>query len=145
MIEPLLSKQWFVKVGPLRKRRSSGAGGPKTRIYPSNWEGVYYDWMNNIKDWCISRQIWWGHRIPAWYCRGCGEVMCGEGRPKTCVRTVREQGPVSGNGCAGHLVQFRPVAFSTLGWPDLTDELKTFYPTRSWSPALTSSSSGWPE
>ncbi len=128
MIEPLLSKQWFVKVGPLAENASKAVRDGKTRIYPTNWETVYFEWMNNIKDWCVSRQIWWGHRIPAWYCEECGEVHVAREMPLNC------------QACKGkNLVQETDVLdtwfssalwpFSTLGWPDQTDELSTFYPT----------------
>lgn len=128
MIEPLLSKQWFVRVGPLAEKAIHAVKEGKTRIVPSTWENVYYDWMNNIKDWCVSRQIWWGHRIPAWYCDECGDVIVAEEIPTVCP------------GCKNsHLRQETDVLdtwfssalwpFSTLGWPDITDELKTFYPT----------------
>ncbi|MBW1787461.1 MAG: valine--tRNA ligase [Deltaproteobacteria bacterium] len=128
MIEPLLSKQWFVKVGPLAREAAQAVREGKTRIYPENWENVYFDWMDNIKDWCVSRQIWWGHRIPAWYCRSCGEVLVAREAPETCA------------GCGGaDLEQETDVLdtwfssalwpFSTLGWPDITPELGTFYPT----------------
>jgi len=128
MIEPLLSKQWFVKVGPLAENASRAVRDGKTRIYPANWETVYFEWMNNIKDWCVSRQIWWGHRIPAWYCEECGEVHVAREMPQNC------------QACKGkNLVQETDVLdtwfssalwpFSTLGWPDQTDELNTFYPT----------------
>ena len=128
MIEPLLSKQWFVKVGPLAEDASRAVRDGKTRIYPANWETVYFEWMNNIKDWCVSRQIWWGHRIPAWYCEECGEVHVAREMPLNC------------QACKGkNLVQETDVLdtwfssalwpFSTLGWPDQTDELNTFYPT----------------
>ena len=128
VIEPLISKQWFVSVGPLAEKASRAVKDGKTRIFPSNWEGVYFDWMSNIKDWCVSRQIWWGHRIPAWYCQDCGEVIVAREAPQYC------------HSCQGNkLVQETDVLdtwfssalwpFSTLGWPDKTDELKTFYPT----------------
>jgi valyl-tRNA synthetase len=128
MIEPLLSKQWFVKVGPLAEKAIEAVKEGRTRIMPLNWELTYYEWMNNIKDWCVSRQIWWGHRIPAWYCQKCGEVMVAREEPKSCSK------------CRGtDLVQETDVLdtwfssalwpFSTLGWPDRTEELKTFYPT----------------
>jgi len=128
MIEPLLSKQWFVKVGPLAKKALMAVKEGKTRIYPATWEKVYFEWMSNIRDWCVSRQIWWGHRIPAWYCQDCGEVI------------VRKEAPAACPGCQSrNLAQETDVLdtwfssalwpFSTLGWPDETDELKTFYPT----------------
>ena len=128
MIEPLLSKQWFVKVGPLAEKALLAVQEGKTRIFPAAWEKVYFEWMSNIKDWCVSRQIWWGHRIPAWYCHDCGEVIVAKEMPAECP------------GCrGGNLVQETDVLdtwfssalwpFSTLGWPDETDELRTFYPT----------------
>jgi valyl-tRNA synthetase len=128
MIEPLLSKQWFVKVGPLAKKAMMAVKEGETRIYPTTWERVYFEWMSNIRDWCVSRQIWWGHRIPAWYCQDCGEII------------VRKEAPEECPGCHSRkLVQETDVLdtwfssalwpFSTLGWPDETDELRTFYPT----------------
>lgn len=128
VIEPLLSKQWFVKVAPLARKAIEAVEEHKTRIVPDNWETVYFEWMNNIRDWCISRQIWWGHRIPAWHCKECGHV-----------NVAREE--VNGCNICGSkdLVQDEDVLdtwfssalwpFSTLGWPDKTQELKLFYPT----------------
>ncbi len=128
MIEPLLSKQWFVKVGPLAEKAIAAVREGKTRIYPSNWEGVYYEWMNNIKDWCVSRQIWWGHRIPAWYCNACGEISVAREEPESChsckARDLRQETDVLDTWFSSAL-----WPFSTLGWPDITEELKTFYPT----------------
>ena len=128
MIEPLLSKQWFVKVGPLAEEAIQAVEEGKTRILPSNWEAVYFEWMRNIKDWCISRQIWWGHRIPAWFCRECGELIVEKEAPKACPAcrsTVLEQETdVLDTWFSSAL-----WPFSTLGWPDETDELRTFYPT----------------
>jgi len=128
MIEPLLSKQWFVRTASLGKAAGDAVRSGKTRIFPANWEGVYYDWMNNIRDWCISRQIWWGHRIPAWYCPACGAVQVAKEAPTRCSACHSDD-----------LVQETDVLdtwfssalwpFSTLGWPDPTPELKTFYPT----------------
>jgi valyl-tRNA synthetase len=128
MIEPLLSKQWFVKVAPLAEKAKAAVKEGRTRIVPSNWEGVYYEWMDNIKDWCVSRQIWWGHRIPAWYCQACGEIMVARETPRSCSRCE-----------SGELQQETDVLdtwfssalwpFSTLGWPTETAALKTFYPT----------------
>jgi valyl-tRNA synthetase len=128
MIEPLLSKQWFVKVAPLAEKAKAAVKEGRTRIVPANWEGVYYEWMDNIKDWCVSRQIWWGHRIPAWYCQACGEIMVARETPRSCSRCE-----------SGELQQETDVLdtwfssalwpFSTLGWPTETAALKTFYPT----------------
>jgi valyl-tRNA synthetase len=128
MIEPLLSKQWFIKVVPLAKEAIAAVKDGKTRIVPSNWEDVYYEWMNNIKDWCISRQIWWGHRIPVWYCQGCGEIIVAKEEPKACPsckgKDLQQETDVLDTWFSSAL-----WPFSTLGWPDSTDELKTFYPT----------------
>jgi valyl-tRNA synthetase len=128
MVEPLLSKQWFVKVGPLAEKAVEAVKEGRTRIVPGQWELVYYEWMNNIKDWCISRQIWWGHRIPAWYCRKCGEVNVGRQDPQKCKhcgsREIVQETDVLDTWFSSAL-----WPFSTLGWPDETDELKTFYPT----------------
>ncbi|MBW2609392.1 MAG: valine--tRNA ligase [Deltaproteobacteria bacterium] len=128
MIEPLLSKQWFVRVGPLAEKAIAAVKDGRTRIVPSNWEKVYYEWMDNIKDWCISRQIWWGHRIPAWYCDECGEVIVAKEEPKECPscknKDLRRETDVLDTWFSSAL-----WPFSTLGWPDKTDELKIFYPT----------------
>ncbi len=128
MIEPLLSKQWFVKIGPLAEEASRAVREGKTKIYPSNWEGVYFEWMDNIRDWCVSRQIWWGHRIPAWYCRACGEVHVAKEAPKTC-RSCKSDDLVQETDVLDTWFSSALWPFSTLGWPDTTDELKTFYPT----------------
>jgi valyl-tRNA synthetase len=128
MIEPLLSKQWFVRVAPMAQKALKAVQDGETHIYPEAWEGVYFEWMNNIRDWCVSRQIWWGHRIPAWYCQRCEGICVAKQRPTHCA------------SCGGDdLVQETDVLdtwfssalwpFSTLGWPERTDELTTFYPT----------------
>ncbi len=128
VVEPALSKQWFVSVKPLAEKAIAAVETGKTRIIPKTWENTYFDWMHNIRDWCISRQIWWGHRIPAWYCDTCGEIIIDTEAPVICPK------------CAGtHLRQEEDVLdtwfssalwpFSTLGWPEETRELKLFYPT----------------
>jgi valyl-tRNA synthetase len=128
MIEPLLSKQWFVRAAPLAEKALDAVKAGKTRILPSTWENVYYDWMNNIRDWCISRQIWWGHRIPAYYCDKCGEVIVTAERPERCGACgnseLRQETDVLDTWFSSAL-----WPFSTLGWPDNTEALKTFYPT----------------
>ena len=127
-IEPMVSRQWFVKIAPLAKAATAAVVKGKTRIVPATWEGTYFEWMNNIRDWCISRQIWWGHRIPVWNCDDCRRVI------------VSAQDPQSCPDCGGTaLTQEEDVLdtwfssalwpFSTLGWPDQTEALKTFYPT----------------
>ena len=128
MIEPLLSKQWFVKVGPLAEDASKAVKEGKTRIYPANWETVYFEWMNNIKDWCVSRQIWWGHRIPAWYCEECGEVHVAREMPLNC-QVCKGKNLVQETDVLDTWFSSALWPFSTLGWPDQTDELNTFYPT----------------
>ncbi|MFO7784935.1 MAG: valine--tRNA ligase [Desulfatiglandales bacterium] len=128
MIEPLLSKQWFVRVKPLAEKAVEAVREGRTRIVPSQWEGVYYEWMTNIRDWCVSRQIWWGHRIPAWYCDDCGRVMVAKEAPLTCAECggsgLRQDTDVLDTWFSSAL-----WPFSTLGWPDHTDYLRTFYPT----------------
>ncbi len=128
MIEPLLSKQWFVRVGPLAEEAIAAVKDGKTRIVPSSWEATYYEWMENIRDWCISRQIWWGHRIPAWYCQECGEIIVAKEEPGVChsckSKNLRQETDVLDTWFSSAL-----WPFSTLGWPDATDELKIFYPT----------------
>jgi valyl-tRNA synthetase len=128
VIEPLLSKQWFVKAGPLAEKAVQAVKEGKTRIMPPSWEAVYYEWMRNIRDWCVSRQIWWGHRIPAWYCEACGEVMVAKETPRACSSCkgarLRQEEDVLDTWFSSAL-----WPFSTLGWPDETQELRTFYPT----------------
>ena len=128
IIEPYLSKQWFVKTRPLADAGVAAVKAGKIRFVPEQWTNVYYQWMDNIRDWCISRQLWWGHRIPAWYCDDCGEVIVAEEAPAVCPK------------CGGkNLHQDEDVLdtwfssglwpFSTMGWPDDTQTLKKFYPT----------------
>lgn len=128
MIEPLLSKQWFVKTAPLAKEAINAVESGKTRILPTTWENVYFDWMNNIRDWCISRQIWWGHRIPAWFCDECGEIIVTKDEPDECTScknsNLRQETDVLDTWFSSAL-----WPFSTLGWPDETEALKIFYPT----------------
>jgi valyl-tRNA synthetase len=128
MIEPLLSKQWFVRTASLAEKAVNAVKSGKTRIVPPTWENVYYEWMNNIRDWCISRQIWWGHRIPAYYCDECGELIVTVERPEECracrSKDIRQETDVLDTWFSSAL-----WPFSTLGWPDNTEALKTFYPT----------------
>ena len=127
-VEPIVSKQWFVKMEPLAKPAIQAVMKNKIKIIPDRLTKTYYNWMENIRDWCISRQLWWGHRIPVWYCPDCGEIVCEKEDPTVCPK------------CGGtHLHQDEDVLdtwfssalwpFSTLGWPDHTPDLDYFYPT----------------
>ena len=128
MVEPFLSKQWFVRTKPLAEPALKAVQEGRTRIIPAMWERTYFDWMQNIRDWCISRQIWWGHRIPAWYCDDCQEVTVAREDPKKCVHcnsaNLRQETDVLDTWFSSAL-----WPFSTMGWPDETEELKSFYPT----------------
>ena len=127
-IEPYLSKQWFVKMKPLAEIAITAVREGRTRIVPKQWEKVYYEWMNNIRDWCISRQIWWGHRIPAWFCDDCDEVIVSETEPSSCTKctsgNLRQETDVLDTWFSSGL-----WPFSTMGWPENTQTLKRFYPT----------------
>ncbi|ABC77822.1 valine--tRNA ligase [Syntrophus aciditrophicus] len=127
-IEPYVSKQWFVRIKPLAKAAISAVVKGKTRIIPPMWEATYYEWMNNIRDWCISRQIWWGHRIPVWTCESCGRMIVSTQDPDACPdcgsNELRQEEDVLDTWFSSAL-----WPFSTLGWPDRTPALKTFYPT----------------
>ena len=126
-IEPTVSRQWFVKVKPLARTAINAIIKRKTRIIPATWESTYFEWMNNIRDWCISRQIWWGHRIPVWYC-GCGKTIAAVSDPVKCPdcgsASLRQDEDVLDTWFSSAL-----WPFSTLGWPEKTKALKTFYPT----------------
>lgn len=128
MVEPLVSKQWFVRAKPLAEPAITAVEEGRTRIIPSLWERTYFEWMKNIRDWCISRQIWWGHRIPAWYCDDCGEIIVARDEPHTCPgcgsSDLRQETDVLDTWFSSAL-----WPFSTMGWPDETEELKVFYPT----------------
>jgi len=128
IIEPTLSKQWFVKIKPLAEAAIEAVRNDNVKIIPKSWENTYFEWMNNIKDWCISRQIWWGHRIPAWYCNECGEITVSKEDPTLCSRcrnsNIRQDTDVLDTWFSSAL-----WPFSTMGWPDQTKELKLFYPT----------------
>ena len=127
-VEPRLSEQWFVKMKPLAEPAIQAVRDGKTKFVPDRFSKIYYNWMENIRDWCISRQLWWGHRIPAWYCDDCGEMIVSREDPTVCPKCGK-----------AHLHQDEDVLdtwfssalwpFSTLGWPDNTEDLKYFYPT----------------
>jgi valyl-tRNA synthetase len=128
VVEPYLSLQWYVKVAPMAERALAAVKEGKTRIIPRQWENTYYDWMENIRDWCISRQIWWGHRIPAWFCDHCGEVTVAMLDPAVCGTCgsdeIRQETDVLDTWFSSAL-----WPFSTMGWPEQTAELAAFYPT----------------
>ncbi len=127
-VEPLIKEQWFVKMDELIKPAVEAVKEGRIRLVPDRMEKIYYNWTDNIRDWCISRQLWWGHRIPAYYCDDCGEVVVAKEAPKTCPK------------CGGSRFTQDPDTldtwfssalwpFETLGWPEQTEELKYFYPT----------------
>ena len=127
-IEPMVSKQWFVKMKPLAEPAIECVRDGRTKFIPKRSEKIYFNWMENIRDWCISRQLWWGHRIPAYYCEECGGMVVSKDMPEKCPHC----------GCT-HLKQDEDTLdtwfssalwpFSTMGWPEDTEELKYFYPT----------------
>ena len=128
IIEPTLSEQWFVSVKQIAEASMAAVREGKTRIIPEMWEKNYFDWLENIEDWCISRQIWWGHRIPAWYCEDCGEVLVAMEDPEKCSR-CNNSNLVQDNDVLDTWFSSALWPFSTMGWPEQTPELKTFYPT----------------
>ena len=127
-IEPKVSKQWFVKMEPLAKPAIEAVRSGETKFVPERFDKIYFHWMENIKDWCISRQLWWGHRIPAWYCADCGEVIVAKEAPEKCSKCG-----------SGNLSQDPDTLdtwfssalwpFSTLGWPENTADLQHYFPT----------------
>lgn len=128
VVEPVVSKQWFVKMEPLAKPAISAVENGEIRFVPERFNKNYLRWMENLRDWCISRQLWWGHRIPVWYCADCGEVFASVEEPSLCPK------------CSSAQIEQDPDVldtwfssalwpFSTLGWPDKTEELDHFYPT----------------
>jgi valyl-tRNA synthetase len=128
VVEPLVSKQWWMKMKPLAEPAIKAVEDGRITFVPANWAKTYFEWMYNIRDWCISRQLWWGHRIPVWHCGACGEV------------TVAREDPTACSKCGSAKIEQDPDVldtwfssglwpFSTLGWPEDTADLRTFYPT----------------
>jgi valyl-tRNA synthetase len=128
VVEPLISKQWFVKMKPLAEKAIEAVESGRIEFIPENWTKTYFEWMYNIRDWCVSRQLWWGHRIPAWHCGKCGEIMVAREAPASCARcgsAELEQDPdVLDTWFSSGL-----WPFSTMGWPDQTEDLSVYYPT----------------
>ena len=128
VIEPYMSKQWYVKVGPLAEEAIKAVQQGDTRIVPAQWEKTYYEWMFNIQDWCISRQIWWGHRIPAWFCGDCEHITVSREDAAVCAKcgstNLHQETDVLDTWFSSAL-----WPFSTMGWPEDTATVQKFYPT----------------
>ena len=128
IVEPMLSDQWFVAMESLAKPAIEAAKNGTLAHVPDRFEKIYLHWLENIRDWCISRQLWWGHRIPAYYCDDCGELMVARTRPETCTKcgsaNLRQDEDVLDTWFSSAL-----WPFSTLGWPEKTEDMKYFYPT----------------
>lgn len=130
VVEPYLSTQWFVKMKPMAEKALKAWKEGEIVFYPKKWENTYSHWMENIRDWCISRQLWWGHRIPVWYCQECGKMIVSREDPQNCPdckagkEKLQQDPDVLDTWFSSWL-----WPFSTLGWPEDTADLKTFYPT----------------
>ncbi|WP_409068961.1 valine--tRNA ligase [Clostridium sp. FAM 1755] len=127
VIEPIISKQWFVKMDELAKPAIEVVKNKNVKFVPERFEKTYFNWMENIQDWCISRQLWWGHRIPVWYCKDCGEVIVATEEPTKCPKCNSEK-LQQDNDVLDTWFSSALWPFSTLGWPDKTPDLKYFYP-----------------
>ncbi|MBU1625995.1 valine--tRNA ligase, partial [bacterium] len=128
IVEPIISEQWFVKIKTISDEAIRVVKEHQVRFIPEMWEKVYFEWMNNIRDWCISRQLWWGHRIPVWYCSDCGKETCTKEDPNRCKHCgsekIKQDEDILDTWFSSAL-----WPFSTMGWPDETLDLKTYYPT----------------
>ena len=128
IVEPLISTQWFMRMKPMAEKAKAAVEDGRIQFIPENWNKTYFHWMDNIRDWCISRQLWWGHRIPAWHCAECGQFTVARTEPEACSHcgsTRIEQDPdVLDTWFSSGL-----WPFSTLGWPNQTKDLETYYPT----------------
>ena len=127
-VEPAVSKQWFVKMKPLATPAIDAVKNGETKFVPQRFEKVYFHWLENIRDWCISRQLWWGHRIPAWYCEECGEITVSREDATKCAHCGSKK-IVQDPDTLDTWFSSALWPFSTLGWPDETDDLKHYYPT----------------
>jgi len=130
IIEPMLSQQWFLKMDELAKTATKAVKSGKVKFHPKRWEKIYFDWLNNIKDWCISRQIWWGHQLPVWFCKNKQELfVVSDKKPKKCPFCknceMEQSSDVLDTWFSSAL-----WPFATLGWPKQTKDLKQFYPTQ---------------
>ena len=127
-VDPLISKQWFVKMDGLAAPAIKAVDEKEVKFVPERFDKIYYNWMNNIKDWCISRQLWWGHRIPVWYCQDCGHTMVKKDDPAACEKcgskNIHQDEDVLDTWFSSAL-----WPFSTLGWPEKSKDLEYFYPT----------------
>jgi len=127
-VEPRISLQWFVSMKPLAEPAIEAVRNGDTRFVPERFDKIYFNWMENIRDWCISRQLWWGHRIPAWYCSGCGEMIVAREEPSRCPKcgstNLKQDNDTLDTWFSSAL-----WPFSTLGWPEETEDYKYFYPT----------------
>ncbi|MDR1677043.1 MAG: valine--tRNA ligase [Deltaproteobacteria bacterium] len=128
VIEPLISMQWFVKTEGLAAEAAQSVRDGRVKLVPVNWEKTFFDWMNNIRDWCISRQLWWGHQIPAWHCQDCGEITVSRVDPDRCAHCqsadIKRDEDVLDTWFSSGL-----WPFSTLGWPEPTKDLERYFPT----------------
>lgn len=128
VVEPYLSEQWFVRMKPLAQRAIEATTNKDVQFHPNRWEKVYLSWLENVRDWCISRQIWWGHRLPVWYCDDCNAITVDRVDPEKCSKceskNIRQDEDVLDTWFSSAL-----WPFSTLGWPEETEDLKFFYPT----------------
>lgn len=128
VIEPKVSKQWFVKMKPLAEPAIEAVRSGRTNFVPERFSKIYYNWMEDIQDWCISRQLWWGHRIPAWYCNDCGHMQVSKTEPEICKK-CGSQNFIQDEDVLDTWFSSALWPFSTLGWPEKTDDLDFFYPT----------------
>ncbi len=127
-VEPLVKPQWFVKMEEMAKPAKQAVVDGKLKLVPERMDKTYYNWLDNIRDWCISRQLWWGHRIPAWYCQDCGETIVARETPCSCPK-CQSQNLKQDEDTLDTWFSSALWPFSTLGWPDKTPELEYFYPT----------------